>query len=75
MHPNGYPSDASPVGLVGALLTGIAIALILFAPLLEKKSSILENFEIFIFEFQVSFNDIESVRTMIKMIIRPYQRD
>jgi hypothetical protein len=50
MYPNKYPSDASRVGLVGTLLTGIALAW--FVPLLEKKSPILENFETFIAEFQ-----------------------
>jgi hypothetical protein len=59
MHPNRYPSDASRVGLVGTLLTGTALAW--FAPLLEKKSPVLENFEAFITEFQASFNDTNSV--------------
>ena len=59
MHPNRYPTDASRVGLVGTLLTGTALAW--FAPLLEKKSSLLENFEAFIEEFKASFGDTDSV--------------
>jgi hypothetical protein len=47
-------------------LTGVA--LVWFAPLLEKKSLVLENFETFVVEFQVSFSDIDSVRTVIKKI-------
>ena len=73
MHPNRYPSDASRVGLVGTLLTGTALAW--FAPLLEKKSPVLENFETFIAEFQASFSDTDSVRTTINKIRRLRQGD
>jgi hypothetical protein len=73
MHPNRYPSDASRVGLVGTLLTGTALAW--FAPLLEKKSPVLENFETFIAEFQASFSDTDSVRTAINKIRRLRQGD
>ena len=55
MHPNRYPTDASRVGLVGTLLSGTALAW--FAPLLEKRSSLLENFDAFIEEFKASFGD------------------
>jgi hypothetical protein len=68
MHPNRYPNDASRVGLVGTLLTGTALAW--FAPLLEKKSPVLENFDTFITEFQASFSDTDSVRTAINKIRR-----
>ena len=68
MHPNRYPTDASRVGLVGTLLTGTALAW--FAPLLEKKSSVLENFEAFITEFKETFSDTDSVRTAINKIRR-----
>jgi hypothetical protein len=73
MHPNRYPNDASRVGLVGTLLTGTALAW--FAPLLEKKSPVLENFETFITEFQESFSDTDSVRTAINKIRRLRQGD
>jgi hypothetical protein len=66
MHPNRYPSDASRVGLVGTLLTGTALAW--FAPLLKKKSRVLENFKTFIAEFQASFSDTNNVRTTINKI-------
>jgi hypothetical protein len=73
MHPNRYPTDASRVGLVGTLLTGTALAW--FAPLLEKKSPVLENFDTFITEFQASFSDTDSVRTAINKIRRLRQGD
>jgi ribosomal protein L29 len=73
MHPNRFPSDAAQVGLVGTLLTGTALAW--FAPLLEKKSPILENFDTFINEFQASFGDTDSVRTAINKIRRLRQGD
>ena len=73
MHPNRYPTDASRVGLVGTLLTGTALAW--FAPLLEKKSSVLENFEAFITEFKETFSDTDSVRTVINKIRRLHQGD
>ena len=43
MHPSRYPIDASRVGLIGMLLSGSALAW--FAPLLEKQSPLLNNFE------------------------------
>ena len=73
MHPNRYPTDTTRVGLVGTLLTGTALAW--FAPLLEKKSPILENFDTFINEFQASFGDTDSVRTAINKIRRLRQGD
>ena len=63
MHPSRYPTDASRVGLVGTLLSGTALAW--FAPLLEKRSSLLEDFDAFIEEFKASFGDMDSVRTAI----------
>ena len=73
MHPNRYPTDAAQVGLVGTLLTGTALAW--FAPLLEKKSPLLQDFEGFIKEFQANFGDTDSVRTTINKIRRLRQGD
>ena len=53
MHRTNYPTDASRVGLVGSLLSGSAISW--FAPLLEKTSPLLSNFEEFIKDFQACF--------------------
>ena len=50
LHPSRYPTDASQVGLVGTLLSGTTLAW--FAPLLEKESPLLNNFEEFISEFK-----------------------
>ena len=68
MHPNRYPIDDSRVGLVGTLLTGTALAW--FAPLLEKRSSSLENFAAFIEEFKANFGDTDSIRTTINKMRR-----
>ena len=68
MHPTRYPTDISQVGLVGTLLTGTTLAW--FAPLLEKKFPLLHNFDNFIQEFQASFGDTDSVRTMINKLRR-----
>ena len=73
MHPNRYPTDSSRVGLVGTLLSGTALAW--FAPLLEKKSPLLNNFEEFIKEFQASFGDTDSIRTAINKLRRLRQGD
>ena len=53
MHPTRYPTDASRVGLVGSLLSGIALSW--FAPLLETNSPLLHNFEEFVKEFKACF--------------------
>ena len=73
MHPSRYPTDASRVGLVGTLLSGTTLAW--FAPLLEKKSPLLNNFENFISEFKASFKDTDSVKTAINKIQRLCQGD
>ena len=66
MHPARYPTDASRVGLVGTLLTGIALSW--FAPLLETNSPLLNNFEEFIKEFKACFGDTDGARTAINKI-------
>ena len=73
MHPNRYPTDTSRVGLVGTLLTGTALSW--FAPLLEKGSPVLQDFDAFIKEFQACFGDTDSVRTTINKIRRLRQGD
>ena len=54
------------MGLVGTLLSGTT--LVEFAPLLEKESPLLNNFEEFISEFKACFGDTNSVRTTINKI-------
>ena len=71
LHPNRYPTDVARVGLVGTLLCGTTLAW--FAPLLEKKSPLLEDFEAFVKEFQASFGDTERTRTAINKIRRLQQ--
>ena len=68
MHHSRYPTDASRVGLVGTLLSGMT--LVWFAPLLGKNSHLLNNFEEFISEFKACFGDTDSVRTTINKIRR-----
>ena len=66
MHPTRYPTDASRVGLVGSLLSGIALSW--FAPLLETNSPLLHNFEEFVKEFKACFGDTDGARTAINKI-------
>ena len=73
MHPTRYPTDSARVGLVGTLLTGTTLAW--FAPLLEKKCPILDNFDEFVKEFQACFGDTDSMRTTINKIRRIRQGD
>ena len=54
MHPNIYPTDATWVRIIRTLLTW-------FAPLLEKNSPLLDDFDDFIKEFQESFADMDNV--------------
>ena len=61
------------MGLIGTLLSGTALAW--FAPLLEKKSPLLNNFDEFIKEFQANFGDTDSVRTVINKLRRLRQGD
>ena len=73
MHPSRYPTDASRIGLIGTLLSGSALAW--FAPLLEKQSPLLNNYEDFISEFKACFGDTDSIRTAINKIRRLRQGD
>jgi hypothetical protein len=73
MHLARYPTDASRVGLVGSLLSGTALSW--FAPLLEKTSPLLNNFEEFIKDFQACFGNTASVRIAINKIRRLRQVD
>ena len=61
------------MGLVGTLLSGSALAW--FAPLLEKESPLLNNFEEFLSEFKACFGDTDSIRTTINKIRRLRQGD
>ena len=73
MHPSRYPTDASRVGLIGTLLNGSALAW--FTLLLEKQSSLLNNFEDFISEFKACFGDTDNVRMTINKTRRLRQGD
>ena len=73
LHPSRYPTDVSRVGLVGTLLTGTALSW--FAPLLERHSPLLEDFERFVNEFQANFGDTDSMRTAVNKIRRLRQGD
>ena len=74
MHPSRYPIDTSRVGLVGTLLSGSALAW--FAPLLEKESPLLNNFEEFLSEFKACFGDTDScIRKAFNKIRRLRQGD
>jgi Ty3 transposon capsid-like protein len=63
MHPSRYPNEQSQVGLVGSLLTGSAAKW--FAPLMEKNSPLLYDFEQFVQELEATFGDTDKVRASI----------
>ena len=60
LQPERYPTDESRVGLVGTLLTGQALSW--FAPLFEKRASILNNFEIFLEALAEAFGEHDNTR-------------
>ena len=68
MDPTRYPPNVSRGGLVGIApyLTGTTLSW--FAPLLEKKSPLLNDFEEFIKEFTICFVDRNSVRSTINNV-------
>ena len=73
LHPNRYPTDVARVGVVGTLLSGTTLVWV--APLLEKKSPLLEDFEAFVKEFRASFGDTDNSRMAINKIRRLRQGD
>lgn len=60
LQPERYPTEEARVGLVGTLLTGQALSW--FAPLFEKRSPILSNFEMFLEAFAEAFGEHDKVR-------------
>jgi len=60
LQPERYPTEESRVGLVGTLLTGQALSW--FAPLFEKRSPILNNFEAFVEAFTEAFGEHDKAR-------------
>ena len=60
LQPERYPTEEARVGLVGTLLTGQALSW--FAPLFEKRSPILSNFETFLEAFAEAFGEHDKVR-------------
>jgi hypothetical protein len=61
LHPSRYSSDKAKVGLVGTLLSKTAQAW--FAPLVEKDSPLLNDFNEFLKEFGATFGDPDRNRT------------
>ena len=55
-----YPTEESRVGLIGTLLTGQALSW--FAPLFEKGSPILNNFDTFLEAFAEAFGEHDKAR-------------
>jgi hypothetical protein len=60
-HSRRYVTTSDKIGLVGTLLKGPALAW--FAPLLEKESSLLNDFEKFIKNLEETFGDADKERT------------
>jgi len=61
MQPDRYPDDERQVGLLGSLLTGPASKW--FAPLLERNSPLLGNFEAFVADLEATFGDTDRIRS------------
>ena len=59
LQPQQYPTGASQVRLIGTLLSGAALSW--FAPLLEKKSFLLEDLDDFLAEFYDTFGETDRV--------------
>lgn len=57
LQPKRYPTDNIKVGFFATLLTGAAAAW--FSPLFENGSPLLENWEIFVAEFERCFGDFD----------------
>jgi hypothetical protein len=60
LQPERYPTEESRVGLIGTLLTGQALSW--FAPLFEKRSPVLNNFETFLEAFAEAFGEHDKAR-------------
>lgn len=60
MHPSRYADGATQIGFVGTLLTGSALSW--FAPLLEKNSPLLRDWEAFLETFSAAFGDSDRER-------------
>lgn len=55
LSPSQYSDDFTKVGLIGTLLSGSALAW--FAPLMERNSPLLNNFDDFLKAFSATFGD------------------
>jgi len=60
MQPLRYPTEESQVGLIGTLLS--RIALLWFSPLVEKDSPLLQDFHDFFEEFTNIFGETDKER-------------
>ena len=61
LQPQRYPTDATPLGLIGTLLTEQALSW--FVPLFEKNAAILSNFEAFLGAFSEAFGEHDKIRS------------
>ena len=66
LQPERYPTEESKVGLVGTLLTGSALSW--FAPLFERRSPILGNFERFLEALTEAFGEHDKARVALNKI-------
>jgi hypothetical protein len=68
LQPECYPTEQSQVGLVGTLLTEQALSW--YAPLLERRALVLNNFEAFLAAFAKAFKDHDKAHsTTIKIFV------
>ncbi|KAH7277256.1 hypothetical protein KP509_39G042600 [Ceratopteris richardii] len=62
MQPDRYPDEASKVGFIGTLLCGHALSS--FAPILEKNTAVLKDYEGFLRELTATFGDADTSRVV-----------
>lgn len=60
LHPSSYPDNFTKIEFVDSLLSSISLSW--FAPLLEKNSHVLNNFETFMREFSFIFRESDRIR-------------
>ena len=59
LQPSRYPDDRTKVGFIGTLLTGTAAAW--FSPHFEGDSACMDDWELFVQEFEEAFGDMDRV--------------
>jgi len=68
LHPCRYFDDTTRVGFIGTLLTAAWVA-----PILETSSPLLQDFNVFMAEFEAVFGDSDKAKTLANKLRRLQQ--